>query len=208
MEWNLVIGKGEHKGKIIPIRSNPFVIGRDDDCQLRPASHYVSHRHCMLIRRGSSLTLRDCHSTNGTFVNDRRVGEVELRPGDRLGIGPLAFVVSITGPVPTNGVHKKSGFPPKPRIVSEEAIAALLLEMDKGQVAGAEPDAGRTRRMTSISASEGDAAKVPGTASPNAVSEQTPLSPAEVAAAILKKKSFEWLRHYKRTREESKIPSG
>jgi len=192
MAWNLVIDKGEYKGKTIPIRLTPFVIGRDDDCQLRPASLYVSHRHCVLIRRDDSLALRDCHSTNGTLVNGRRVeGEVKLRPGDRIGIGPLAFVVSLKGSAGVNQEPKKSPSPHMPRIVSEEAIAALLLEMDNEEAAGKNhPHA----ENPPFSASEGDPAKTPGSASLEATPEQARLSPAEVAAALLRKKSFDWLR--------------
>ena len=186
MEWNLVIAKGEHKGKTIPIRLNPFVIGRDHDCQLRSVSPYVSHRHCMLIRRGNSLTLRDCHSTNGTFVNARKMGEVELRPGDRLEIGPLAFVVSVKGQR-----QQKSPPPHVSRIVSEEAIADLLLEMDKEDVTEQEPESDR-RWNTGPSIPRPE--NPPGNGTPNAAQEKARLSPADVAAAILSQKSFAWLR--------------
>ena len=189
MEWNLVIAKGEHKGQTIPIRLNPFVIGRDNDCQLRPASRLVSHRHCLLIRRGNALVLRDCHSTNGTFVNARKVGEVELRPGDRLGIGPLAFVVSRKGQEQPTTPRRRM-----PRIVSEEAIGALLLEMDMHNADGREHGAGGAWLSgSSFCAPEGEAEKPPAEGS-DAAPERPPLSPAEVATAILKKKSLDWLR--------------
>jgi len=127
MKWNLMIDKGSHKGQLIPICLTPFLIGRDDDCQLRPNDPYVSHHHCALISHGNTLVLRDCQSTNGTFVNARKIkGEVELHPGDRLGIGPLIFVVSLQG---QGAVNQQPPKPPPARsstLGSEEAVAAIL----------------------------------------------------------------------------------
>jgi hypothetical protein len=79
-------------------------------------------------------------------------------------------------------------------MVSEEAIAALLLEMDKEPAEEQQVAHGKWRLASSIFTPEGDPAKIPGTGSPEALSEKPPLSPAEVAAAILSKKSFAWLR--------------
>jgi hypothetical protein len=96
-----------------------------------------------------------------------------------------------------------------PRIVSEEAIAALLLEMDREEATGNESEAGRTWRLDpSFSAAEENPAKSPGNGTPNAASETKPLGPAEVAAAILRKKSFAWLRDKasKPARPDKKAP--
>jgi predicted component of type VI protein secretion system len=97
MKLSLVVltpGKGE--GKVIPITLAQFLIGRDPQCQLRPASPVISKRHCALLVRDQQVFLRDFDSTNGTFLNDEPVkGEVELHDGDRLKCGPLAFAVQI-----------------------------------------------------------------------------------------------------------------
>ncbi|HXV77162.1 MAG TPA: FHA domain-containing protein [Candidatus Polarisedimenticolaceae bacterium] len=47
----------------------------------------LSRRHCVFLRNGSSVLVRD-HSTHGTFVNGRRVEhEARVGPGDRVRIG-------------------------------------------------------------------------------------------------------------------------
>lgn len=52
----------------------------DDPC--------VSARHAEVARTGAGYTLRDLGSTNGTYVNGRRIrGERVLRPGDRIRLG-------------------------------------------------------------------------------------------------------------------------
>lgn len=92
MKLSLVVSQGNPVGKEIPVRQAQFLIGRDPDCQLRPASPLVSKRHCALIVRGEQVFIRDFGSTNGTIVNGSPLrGEVEAKDGDELKFGPLCF---------------------------------------------------------------------------------------------------------------------
>jgi pSer/pThr/pTyr-binding forkhead associated (FHA) protein len=96
MKLSLVVEGGVHSGKAIPITLPQFVIGRDAQCQLRPASAAISKRHCAILVRGSQVFVRDFGSTNGTFVNGELVqGEVELHNNDKLKVGPLEFIVAL-----------------------------------------------------------------------------------------------------------------
>jgi len=103
MKLSLVVAQGVHSGKIIPVTSAEFVIGRDPECQLRPASPAISKQHCALSTRGDKVFVRDCGSTNGTFINDEQVaGEREVKTGDKLKVGPLEFElrVDVSAPAP------------------------------------------------------------------------------------------------------------
>ena len=92
----LVLTSGKQQGKVLPITLSQFVIGRDPQCQLRPASPMISKRHCAILTRDGRVFLRDFDSTNGCFVNGDKVeGEVELHDGDRLKVGPLEFEAKI-----------------------------------------------------------------------------------------------------------------
>jgi pSer/pThr/pTyr-binding forkhead associated (FHA) protein len=97
MKVSLVVASGVHQGKVVPIVGQQFLIGRDQECQLRPASQAVSKQHCALIIRGSSVYLKDFGSTNGTLLNDSIVKgeERQLQNNDSLKIGPLDFTVRI-----------------------------------------------------------------------------------------------------------------
>lgn len=54
----------------------------------------VSRVHCRFTLTGTDeLELEDLGSTNGTFVNGRKVNKVLLTDGDRLTIGRVHFVV-------------------------------------------------------------------------------------------------------------------
>jgi pSer/pThr/pTyr-binding forkhead associated (FHA) protein len=63
------------------------LIGRSSEAQLRVNDADTSRRHAEIVCRGGRFLLRDLTSTNGTFVNDRRIEEYELQPGDRIEIG-------------------------------------------------------------------------------------------------------------------------
>src|SRR5438094_2632153 len=96
MKLSLIVASGVHEGKAIPVNVPQFVIGRDPQCQLRPASPVISKRHCALLVRGEQVFVRDFESTNGTFVNDQPVkGETELHNADVLKVGPITFAVNL-----------------------------------------------------------------------------------------------------------------
>ena len=55
----------------------------------------VSRVHCRLtLDAAGTLEIEDLGSTNGTFVNGRKVGKTTLSDGDKLTIGRVEFVVS------------------------------------------------------------------------------------------------------------------
>src|SRR5882724_2203342 len=92
----MVLSAGNSSGKALPVNVAQFVIGRDPGCNLRPASAMISKRHCALLIKAGELFLRDFDSTNGTFLNDKAVkGEVPVKDGDVLKVGPLSFKVII-----------------------------------------------------------------------------------------------------------------
>ena len=90
-----VVG-GKHAGQVIPLNRQKFLIGREQDCQLRPNSEMVSRHHCVFSVDDYSVRLRDLGSTNGTLVNGERIRkDVVLVAGDRVVIGNLEFELVI-----------------------------------------------------------------------------------------------------------------
>jgi pSer/pThr/pTyr-binding forkhead associated (FHA) protein len=125
MKVGLVVMQGAHQGKEIPIAHSQFIIGRDPQCQLRPASSMISRRHCALLTRQGKVFLRDFGSTNGTHVNDQRVdGERELRDGDRIRIDPLVFQIRIQQVIKTMPEAATDS-------ATDDSIAAMLLEVQE-----------------------------------------------------------------------------
>lgn len=70
-------------------------IGRSPLCTITiPDDSFVSNVHARIISRDGGVYLEDLDSTNGTFLNTRRVEEPErLRRGDRFTVGKALFEV-------------------------------------------------------------------------------------------------------------------
>ena len=65
-----------------------LTIGRADKCHVVLDDTYVSQVHARVFSRGESYFLEDLGSTNGTYLNRKRVGgATELQRGDRVKIG-------------------------------------------------------------------------------------------------------------------------
>jgi pSer/pThr/pTyr-binding forkhead associated (FHA) protein len=98
MDARLRIFGDPSAGQIIPIPPGKLIIGREEDCHLRPASGFVSRHHCVLLLDAYTLRIRDLGSQNGTFVNGRRIGkgEIILLQGDMVSVGDLNFQIDLT----------------------------------------------------------------------------------------------------------------
>ncbi|GIX02996.1 MAG: hypothetical protein KatS3mg113_0002 [Planctomycetaceae bacterium] len=87
---------GKHQGKRIPLNTRHFLVGREQDCHLRPNSDLVSRHHCIFLIDEFAVRVRDLGSTNGTKVNGELIRqEVLLRDGDVVSIGKLDLQVLI-----------------------------------------------------------------------------------------------------------------
>jgi FHA domain/Domain of unknown function (DUF1707) len=69
------------------LQGGRITLGRSSACQLVLADDTVSRRHAALVVRDGCWRIVDLGSSNGTWVNGRRVVEAEVRPGDELRLG-------------------------------------------------------------------------------------------------------------------------
>ena len=103
---------------MITVRGNKFLIGRADECDLRPHSDAISRRHCVIIVTEKAVGVRDLKSRNGTHVNGEKItGDKRLRHGDTLNVGPLGFEIILEKSAKTTAPAKKqeiSSTAPKP----------------------------------------------------------------------------------------------
>ncbi|NQV27675.1 MAG: FHA domain-containing protein [Rhodopirellula sp.] len=106
-----VVG-GKQDGKLIPLNTKKFLIGREQDCHLRPGSESVSRHHCAITIDDFTVRVRDLGSSNGTSINGKRIiGVHEANPGDKLQIGTLDFeiVFEKAGAPVASGAQEKGG---------------------------------------------------------------------------------------------------
>jgi two-component system NtrC family sensor kinase len=66
-------------------------IGREAGNAIRLEDNEVSRRHAEVRRVGELFVVGDLKSSNGTFVNDRKIERAELVSGDRIRVGSTVF---------------------------------------------------------------------------------------------------------------------
>jgi pSer/pThr/pTyr-binding forkhead associated (FHA) protein len=94
MNLRLVVEKAHGRRQVLRINRANAVLGRAHGSTVRIPSVEVSRQHCRLRQTDGVVTVEDLDSVNGTFVNGRPVvGPQLVRPGDRLEVGPVTFVV-------------------------------------------------------------------------------------------------------------------
>jgi hypothetical protein len=71
-------------------------VGRDPDCEFCIDHPTISSVHCELALSNDGVYIRDCNSTNGTFVNGEPVMEVWLDPGQQIRLGDVELLVEST----------------------------------------------------------------------------------------------------------------
>ena len=112
LQARLKVVGGKHDGQYIPLTTERFLIGREEDCHLRPSSEMISRHHCAITLDGFTVRLRDLGSTNGTFVNGERIHHaVTLSQGDRIEVGKLCFEISITEVTVESGTQPAEPMP-------------------------------------------------------------------------------------------------
>jgi hypothetical protein len=84
MAW-LVPLKGPQRGQLLQLKLNS-VIGKDPSCDVCINDAFLSSRHATIKVANGVYVLED-HSTNGTFVNDRKVSRHELVDSDFVKVG-------------------------------------------------------------------------------------------------------------------------
>ena len=76
-----------------PITSNPIKAGRLKSCEIHLAHDTVSREHAEFRLDGIRLLLRDCGSSNGSYVNDKKVTETTFAVGDVIRLGHVVLDV-------------------------------------------------------------------------------------------------------------------
>ena len=88
---DLVVVDGPSRGQRVRVEGSTAKVGSADGCTLRLDDRAVSRLHLELTVGASTIALRDLGSTNGTFIGDVRVRDVDVTPGTVVRAGGSAF---------------------------------------------------------------------------------------------------------------------
>jgi serine/threonine protein phosphatase PrpC len=82
------------RGQVIPLEAST-AIGADPGCRIVISDPCASSRHAEVFRTEYGFMIRDLRSTNGTFINNKRVDEASLVDGDIIRVGNEEMVFKI-----------------------------------------------------------------------------------------------------------------
>src|SRR5687768_13391508 len=176
MDARLIVVGGKANKSEVKLKL-PTTIGRSRKADLTVAHPKVSRQHCEIFERDGVLFVKDFGSLNGTFIENNRITESVLKPGDKLTVGPLTFVA----------VYEPAGpFPaelPDPANLPTPAIAPMELPTTRAKVGRGAADtiAARPLKPSPRPAAPPPPPEVPAETTAEEELPQTPTLPAEAA---------------------------
>ncbi len=84
------------ENRALELRLGVNHVGRHRDCDFPILHSTISSNHCEIIVSSDGVLLRDCNSTNGTFINGDPVTEAWLMPGQEVKLGDVELFVENT----------------------------------------------------------------------------------------------------------------
>jgi serine phosphatase RsbU (regulator of sigma subunit) len=102
---SMITLQGPDTGRQFPLEGGPSVIGRQPESAIFLESLAVSRLHALVIREGGAFYVEDTGSSNGTFVNGKRIeGRTPLTERDTLQVGPYVLALRCDpSPTPDEG---------------------------------------------------------------------------------------------------------
>jgi pSer/pThr/pTyr-binding forkhead associated (FHA) protein len=83
--------QGAEQGKGYQIHETPLTIGRDKICSISINDTRLSRQHAGIYFLAPDFFIKDLASTNGVFVNARKVKQIKLNSGDQIQMGSTLF---------------------------------------------------------------------------------------------------------------------
>lgn len=115
---SLYVVRGRDRGIRFELGGDPVLsIGRDSSNDIQVHDTEISRRHARIVREGHVFVWEDAKSSNGSFVNQKRVDRHELKTGDRIRLGRTWLLFTQTAETPEGS----SG--PRVSIVNEASSA-------------------------------------------------------------------------------------
>ena len=107
-------------------------IGRVEDNTFHIVDASVSSHHCEILLRGADILIRDLNSTNGTFINNDKISEAVLKPGQTLRLGQVELKLDTGAGIDfTPNTPAGQAAPAKPKQVDATMIMPKGVSLDQ-----------------------------------------------------------------------------
>jgi predicted component of type VI protein secretion system len=148
--FTLTMTVGPAAGQVVELQRRTLLLGRDPTCDVVVDDVEVSRRHARLIAQNGGYTVEDLGSTNGTFVNEKRIRSiVPLLPGSTIRLGEqITFNYEVV-PADKSETRDFAATPPSvsqqvaarsPRAVPPAPVRNSALPIQTPLAAAPEPD--------------------------------------------------------------------
>ncbi len=120
-ETRKLVGHGDYSSHEFELKPGRMTLGTAVDNDIRINAEFISRHHVQILSDPKETILRDMNSTNGTYVNSRKISKCALHDGDSIDIGKLSFTFVMqrnaasasdpVAPIPTqeDSAHLDSG---------------------------------------------------------------------------------------------------
>jgi pSer/pThr/pTyr-binding forkhead associated (FHA) protein len=122
----LVIQNQGMTGRAHELTVDRTTIGRVEDNTFQIADSSVSSHHCEVHLRGNEIFIRDLNSTNGSFINNARITESVLKPGETLRLGQVEIKLE-TEAASASPLGAPAGAPPAPAPAPKKPVDATMV---------------------------------------------------------------------------------
>ena len=126
-------------GRAHELNVDRTTIGRVEDNTFQIADPSVSSHHCEVLLRGGDVVIHDLNSTNGSFINEAKITESVLKPGQKLRLGQIELKLETggEGPVTATAPAAAPAAPaapasPAPAAAPGKKVAEATMVMPRG----------------------------------------------------------------------------
>jgi len=110
---SVIVIFGGKEEKVYQLDRSRLVVGREPKCEIQIDNLGISREHCAFSQRGEAFLVQDLNSSNGTYVNGKKITEHFLNNDDEIIIGKyrLVFKNDAQPPVKESKPEESAGVP-------------------------------------------------------------------------------------------------
>ncbi len=120
----LEILDGDYRGRVFEFFDGRIVVGRGADSDLQVRETSMSRHHAELTQADDGWMLRDLNSSNGVFIDDRKITETLLKNRVRFRLGGVTFIFTDDVVHDDASATRKRGAPKTADTASRSAAAS------------------------------------------------------------------------------------